>query len=125
MPYLATNLAAAYEKAKTGAKSGQFKPSAEALHKIVSSAHIVGITALSCPRSPLVFGQHFDVVIVDEAGQITQPTAIGPLLSADSFVLVGDHKQLPPLVKSEAASNGGKLCGIELYISFGLLSKNK
>ena len=35
---------------------------------------------------------------MDEASQITLPTCLGPLRFADTFVLVGDHYQLPPLV---------------------------
>jgi DNA replication ATP-dependent helicase Dna2 len=49
----------------------------------------------------------FDVCIVDEASQITLPTALGPLLHARKFVLVGDHFQLPPLVQNRAALEGG------------------
>jgi DNA replication ATP-dependent helicase Dna2 len=76
---------------------------------VISSAQIVGVSALTVPRSSLLVGQHFDVVIVDEAGQISQPAILGPLMAADSFVLVGDHMQLPPLVTSEVAEKGGKL----------------
>jgi DNA replication ATP-dependent helicase Dna2 len=107
-PYLATHLATQYEKLKIGATRENVDPSAEALQKIMTASHIVGVTALSCPRSPLICSQHFDVVIVDEAGQISQPATLGPLLSADTFVLAGDHMQLPPLVKSEDATKGGK-----------------
>lgn len=35
------------------------------------------------------------------------PAALGPLLKARSFVLVGDHNQLPPLVTSKEAEAGG------------------
>lgn len=49
----------------------------------------------------------FDVCIVDEASQITLPTSLGPLLHARKFVLVGDHYQLPPLVKNRDALEGG------------------
>ena len=35
---------------------------------------------------------------MDEAGQISQPASIGPLLKAKRFILVGDDAQLPPLV---------------------------
>jgi DNA replication ATP-dependent helicase Dna2 len=83
-------------------------PSAELLRKVVKSACIVGVTALSIPRSPLLLGEHFDVVIVDEAGQISEPAVLGALMAADSFVLVGDHQQLPPLVISALATQGGK-----------------
>jgi DNA replication ATP-dependent helicase Dna2 len=85
------------------------KPSAETLQRALSSARIVGVTALSVPRSPLLYRERFDVVIVDEAGQISQPAVIGALMAADSFVLVGDHMQLPPLVVSELAGLGGEL----------------
>jgi DNA replication ATP-dependent helicase Dna2 len=48
--------------------------------------------------SPLFFRRKFDYCIVDEASQITLPTCLGPLRMADTFVLVGDHFQLPPIV---------------------------
>ncbi|SNX86387.1 related to DNA2 - DNA helicase [Melanopsichium pennsylvanicum] len=49
----------------------------------------------------------FDYCIVDEASQIPLPTCLGPLRFADKFVLVGDHHQLPPLVKNAEAKAGG------------------
>ena len=82
-------------------------PSAEYLRIVMSNARIVGVTALTIPRSSLLFREQFDVVIVDEAGQISQPAILGALLAADSFILVGDHMQLPPLVVSELARNAG------------------
>lgn len=82
-------------------------PSPDSLSSVVSSAKIIGVSALTIPRSALLVGQHFDVVIVDEAGQISQPAILGALMAADSFVLVGDHMQLPPLVQSELAERGG------------------
>jgi DNA replication ATP-dependent helicase Dna2 len=84
------------------------KPGVESLYKVISAAKIVGVSALTIPRSPLLIGQHFDVVIVDEAGQIAQPAILGALMAADSFVLVGDHMQLPPLVVNDAAEEAGK-----------------
>lgn len=84
-------------------------PSPDSLDSVVSSAKIVGVSALTIPRSSLLIGQHFDVVIVDEAGQISQPAILGALMAADLFVLVGDHMQLPPLVQSEVAEQGGRL----------------
>lgn len=92
-------------------------PSADYLRRSVQGARVVGITALSIPRSPLLLNEDFDVVIVDEAGQISQPAVIGALLAADSFVLVGDHMQLPPLVKSALAEKGGK-CREEVFSSY-------
>lgn len=45
----------------------------------------------------------FDVAIIDEAGQLTVPAILGALRFAKRFILVGDEKQLPPLVLSKEA----------------------
>ncbi|HEY7415928.1 MAG TPA: AAA domain-containing protein [Ktedonobacteraceae bacterium] len=52
-------------------------------------------------------GLHFDVAIIDEAGQLTVPAILGALRFARRFILVGDEKQLPPLVLSKEASEQG------------------
>jgi DNA replication ATP-dependent helicase Dna2 len=49
----------------------------------------------------------FDVAIIDEAGQLTVPAILGALRFAKRFILVGDEKQLPPLVLSKEASEEG------------------
>ncbi len=50
---------------------------------------------------------HFDVAIIDEAGQLTLPAILGALRFARRFILVGDEKQLPPLVLSKEAGQAG------------------
>jgi DNA replication ATP-dependent helicase Dna2 len=45
--------------------------------------------------------QEFDVAVVDEAGQLTEPGTLAAINLADRFVLVGDHQQLPPVVRAE------------------------
>lgn len=63
--------------------------------------------------------RRFDYCIVDEASQITLPVCLGPIRMANTFILVGDHYQLPPLVRNPEARDGG------LDISlFKLLSDN-
>ena len=49
----------------------------------------------------------FDLAIVDEASQLTVPALLGALRFARRFVLVGDERQLPPLVVSEEAATRG------------------
>lgn len=51
--------------------------------------------------------RNFDYCILDEASQITLPFCIGPLRLATTFVLVGDHYQLPPLVRNNTAKELG------------------
>lgn len=43
----------------------------------------------------------FAIAIVDEAGQATIPASLVPYTKAESLVLAGDHKQLPPYHSSE------------------------
>jgi DNA replication ATP-dependent helicase Dna2 len=45
----------------------------------------------------------FDLAILDEAAQITEPMALGAINRATRFVLVGDHQQLPPVVAADRA----------------------
>lgn len=49
----------------------------------------------------------FDVALIDEAGQLTVPAILGALRFARCFILVGDEKQLPPLVLSKEAGAQG------------------
>lgn len=52
-------------------------------------------------------GLHFDVAVIDEAGQLTIPAILGALRFAKRFILVGDEQQLPPLVLSREAAIAG------------------
>jgi DNA replication ATP-dependent helicase Dna2 len=58
-------------------------------------------------QSLLFSERRFDYCIVDEASQITLPVCLGPIRLAEAFILVGDHYQLPPLVKNLEAREGG------------------
>ncbi|GAC1617153.1 MAG: hypothetical protein NVS4B11_06010 [Ktedonobacteraceae bacterium] len=49
----------------------------------------------------------FDVAIIDEASQLTVPAILGALRFVKRFILVGDDKQLPPLVLSKEAAEQG------------------
>jgi DNA replication ATP-dependent helicase/nuclease Dna2 len=42
---------------------------------------------------------YFDVVVIDEAGQMGLPTALMALVHGRRCVLVGDHRQLPPVAQ--------------------------
>lgn len=53
--------------------------------------------------SPYLEGIEFDLVLIDEAGQSTEPSCLIPISKAKKVILVGDHKQLPPTILSEKA----------------------
>lgn len=86
--------------------AGMPKNSIEELREVYHGPKIVATTCLSI-NHPLFKERIFDYCIVDEASQITLPVCLGPIRMAKTFVLVGDHYQLPPLVQNEAAREGG------------------
>ncbi|KAK4164507.1 hypothetical protein QBC43DRAFT_300292 [Cladorrhinum sp. PSN259] len=71
--------------------------------------HKTPVVATTCLgiNHPVFNERRFDYCIVDEASQITLPICLGPIRMARTFVLVGDHNQLPPLVQNEEARVGG------------------
>lgn len=77
--------------------------------EIKDAWHGTPIVATTCLgiNHPIFHERSFDYCIVDEASQITLPICAGPIRMAKTFVLVGDHNQLPPVVKNEEAREGG------------------
>jgi DNA replication ATP-dependent helicase Dna2 len=67
------------------------------------SAPVVAATTATC-GSRILRELEFDVVLVDEASQLTEPDTLAAINRGERFVLVGDHEQLPPVVRS-----GGRL----------------
>jgi len=63
-------------------------------------APVVAATTATC-GSRVMREQSFDVAVVDEATQLTEPDSLAAITRADRFVLVGDHRQLPPVVRAE------------------------
>ncbi|WP_049921318.1 AAA domain-containing protein [Halopiger djelfimassiliensis] len=63
-------------------------------------AQVVAATTATC-GSRIMKEQAFDVALVDEAAQLTEPGTCAAINLADRFVLVGDHEQLPPVVRAE------------------------
>jgi len=63
-------------------------------------APVVAATTAAC-GSRVMRECEFDVALVDEASQLTEPGTHAAINRADRFVLVGDHEQLPPVVRAE------------------------
>ncbi len=71
------------------------------------------LATTSTISSPIFEKLGFQTIIVDEASQMTEPNLLSAILEGDRCVLVGDHKQLPPVVQSQHAQNEG--LGVSLF----------
>jgi ATP-dependent RNA/DNA helicase IGHMBP2 len=78
----------------------------QAVECILDSARVLCATTTSLD-SQILGNRRFDLAVIDEACQSTEPGCWIPLLRCDRLVLAGDHCQLPPTVISrEAAAEG-------------------
>ena len=72
------------------------------LENIVSEAEVVCATLIGIENRNLA-DLKFETVIIDEASQALEPECWNAIQKANKVVLVGDHLQLPPTVKSKKA----------------------
>lgn len=77
----------------------------QAVDAILATADV--ICATTTFNEDLIRDLEFQLVVIDEACQATEPGAWVPILRADKIVLSGDHQQLPPTVLSRPAANEG------------------
>ncbi|XP_013386609.1 protein ZGRF1-like [Lingula anatina] len=69
-------------------------------------ARVVGATCATCGESSLMKGMIFPILILDEASQLTEPAALIPMkFGCEKSLMVGDTKQLNPIIQGSAASN--------------------
>lgn len=68
------------------------------LQESIADSTLVGATCLGIASLGPDVEINFDWVIVDEAGKATPPEILVPICLGRKIVLVGDHKQLPPVV---------------------------
>jgi superfamily I DNA and/or RNA helicase len=67
----------------------------------LESVNVIGATCLGSANIKEVI---FDWVIIDEAGRSTAPETFVPMTKGRRNILVGDHKQLPPIIDRELQS---------------------
>lgn len=68
------------------------------LQESIADSTLVGATCLGIASLSSNIDFNFDWVIIDEAGKATPPEILVPICLGRKVVLVGDHKQLPPVV---------------------------
>jgi superfamily I DNA and/or RNA helicase len=76
-----------------------------AIESILTRANV--ICATNSFNEELIGQRWFDLIVIDEACQSTEPGCWVPLIHGDKVVLAGDHFQLPPTVLSEEAARQG------------------
>ena len=77
----------------------------QAVSSILDRAHV--ICATTTFNEEMLGDRWFDLVVIDEACQSTEPGCWVPLLRSDKIILAGDHQQLPPTVLSAEAARQG------------------
>lgn len=78
----------------------------QAVERVLNAADVVCSTTTALDSETL--GQRqFDLAVIDEACQTTEPSCWIPLLRCRRVVLAGDHCQLPPTVLSVEAADQG------------------
>ncbi len=73
------------------------------LRKIyLDNANAIGITCVQAASKDFAEEfNNFDVVIIDEVSKCTPPEMLIPALKGKKLVLVGDHRQLPPMLNQQ------------------------
>jgi hypothetical protein len=85
---------------------GLKNPSEQNRHELkriyLDNANVIGITcSQSAKRNFSKEFESFDVIIIDEVSKCTPPELLIPALKAKKLVLVGDHRQLPPMLNDD------------------------
>src|SRR5262249_28539403 len=76
-----------------------------AVKNALQQARIVAATAHRACALPYLRTHAFEMTIVDEAGQLTEPLTLGLVLRGRRFVLIGDDRQLPPVVRTRGLAH--------------------
>lgn len=78
----------------------------QVIEHVIHSADVVCVT-MTAIGSEVLGQRHFDLAVIDEACQSTEPAGWIPLLRSERVVLAGDHRQLSPTVLSREAERQG------------------
>ena len=74
---------------------------------LLSCYQIVGATCVGLEsRHYGLNNMVFDLVIIDEAGKALAGELLIPINRAKKVIIIGDHKQLPPVINTELYKNG-------------------
>lgn len=80
------------------------KIKSEIINQSIKSASVICTTNTNA-NNQFLDKIDFDLVLIDEAGQSTEPSCLIPISKSKKVILVGDHKQLPPTILSPEAKD--------------------
>lgn len=83
-----------------------FELEEEAVDEVIQESDVV-VATNSTAGTELIKNEEFDVAVIDEATQATEPSCLIPIAHVDKVIMAGDHKQLPPTILSQEAKNKG------------------
>ncbi len=78
----------------------------KAVSEVLERSDVVCSTN-SSSASQALEEEDFDLCVIDEATQATEPSCLIPSIKAEKLVMAGDHKQLPPTILNEEAKREG------------------
>lgn len=78
----------------------------KAINDLLESAEVICSTN-STAGSELLSDYDFELIVIDEATQSTEPASLIPFIKGEKVILIGDHKQLPPTILSQKAAKQG------------------
>lgn len=88
----------------------RLREKADVLEGEIRQSLFAGAKVIACTLAgaghPLMHGQQFNTVFIDEASQATEPACWIAIRRAKRVIMAGDHQQLPPTLKSPEAMRG-------------------
>jgi DNA replication ATP-dependent helicase Dna2 len=76
------------------------------ISEYIKNCPLVAATCHQVMSNPLFAFQRFDRALIDEAGQLDEPSTLAAISLGNRFILCGDHQQLSPIVRSRESSKG-------------------
>ncbi len=92
------------------AEAGQLRGQIRSLERSIIRSVLDGADAICTTTTiddDLLGKRLFDLVVIDEACQCTEPSVWQAVLRAGRLILAGDHCQLPPTILSDEAARDG------------------
>lgn len=97
------------------------------VNDLLQKSEVIACTLVGSSH-PVLRGRKYKTVFIDEAAQALEPACWIPILRSERVIFAGDHRQLPPTIKSNEAAQRGLAKtlfekGIEKHPAFSSMLK--